>query len=238
VGFLAYCTPHGGSATAARPGVAPFDSARVRSDVAALRAQADFVVVHAHWGSMYVDDPPPRALDWASEAAGAGADVVVGHHPHVLQGIERRGRTLVMYSLGDLAFDPSAGDFRAEVGREKRREAGIFTVTFAGEAHGLRAHPTTQDDDFVPGAAEGAQGEAILARLRAMSETLGDARQRYARESGPDLLRYELQSLGHHLRSGRWDKVLRLLFSMRPRHVPLLWGALRGGRRARKAARA
>src|SRR5262249_34995048 len=145
VGVLAYATPHAGSAAPGRAGVAPFVSESVQADVRALRARADFVVVHAHWGSMYVDDPPPYVRDWAAQLAEAGVDAVVGHHPHVLQGIERRGRALVAYSLGDLAFDPSAGRFRAEVGREKRRQGGVATLALASGTHGLRFAPLSQD---------------------------------------------------------------------------------------------
>ena len=55
--------------------------------------------------------------------------------------------------------------------------------------------------------------------------------ERFARESAPRLLEYELESLGHYLRQGRWERVARLLGSVRPRHLPLLWQALRRRRR-------
>lgn len=232
VGMLAYATPHPGSAGPDRAGVAPFVPDSVRRDVRALRARADLVVVHAHWGSMYVDDPPPYVLDWAALLADLGVDLVVGHHPHVLQGIERRGRTLVAYSLGDLVFDPSAGRFRAEVGREKRRQGGVATAALAREAHGLRFAPLTQDDDFVPRAPDAAEARRIEDRLRAMSASLGQARDRFVTHSGPELVRYELQNLGEKLRRGHIGEAARLLLAVRPRHLPILWRYLtRGGRR-------
>jgi hypothetical protein len=58
-----------------------------------------------------------------------------------------------------------------------------------------------------------------------------DAREHFAREAAPRLLRYEIESLGQYLRQGRWDRAARLLGSVRPRHLPLLWQALRRRRR-------
>ncbi len=238
LGVLAYCTPGSGAASSRRPGVCAFDRERVREDLRALRPRVDWLVVHAHWGSMYVDDPPPRVLDWAALLEQEGADLVIGHHPHVLQGFERRGRMLVLYSLGDLAFDPSSGDFYAEVGRAKRRLGAVATVAFAREGAGIRFAPLAQEADFAPRLARGEEAALVLGRLRSLCETLPGARSRFASGSGPELLRYELQSLTHYLRRGRLDRVVRLLGSVRPRHLPILWGALRRGMRRDPALRA
>src|SRR5262249_46937342 len=157
---------------------------------------------------------------------------VVGHHPHVLQGIERRGRALVAYSLGDLAFDPSAGRFRAEVGREKRRQGGVATLALASGTHGLRFAPLSQDGDFVPRSPDPAEAQGILDRLRALSAGLAEGRERFARNSGPELVRYELQSLVDKLRRGHVGEAAKLLLAVRPRHLPILWSwVMRGGRR-------
>jgi hypothetical protein len=67
----------------------------------------------------------------------------------------------------------------------------------------------------------------------ALGAGLEDAEARFASDSAPQLLRYELASLGAHLRRGRLDKALRLVASLRPRHLPVLWQALRRGGRAR-----
>jgi poly-gamma-glutamate capsule biosynthesis protein CapA/YwtB (metallophosphatase superfamily) len=84
--------------------LALFDEHRVAEDIAALRAKADFVVVSYHGGSEYVDRPPGTVKRAFKIIADAGADVVVGHHPHYVQGIERYNRTLFFYSLGNFVF--------------------------------------------------------------------------------------------------------------------------------------
>ncbi len=77
---------------------------RVAADIAALKAEGRFVVACFHWGveGSYFPDGDQREL--ARHAIDRGADAVIGHHPHVLQGIEfYRGRPIA-YSLGNFAF--------------------------------------------------------------------------------------------------------------------------------------
>jgi len=85
--------------------VVPLDvESAVQATTAAAR-RADLVIVSVHWGIEYQTAPSPRQTFIASALAGAGAHLVIGHGPHVLQRIERIGRTLVAYSLGNLLFD-------------------------------------------------------------------------------------------------------------------------------------
>ena len=77
----------------------------VRADVQAVRDRADLVVVQLHAGTEYAADPSPDQVRFARAAIDAGADLVVGHHPHVTQTVERYKEGLIVYSLGDALFD-------------------------------------------------------------------------------------------------------------------------------------
>lgn len=93
----------------ARPGVAgiaPADGVLVAADVRAARRAADVVVVWFHWGVELERAPNARQRELARAALDAGAAVVLGAHPHVLQPVDRRGRTLVAWSLGNFVFAP------------------------------------------------------------------------------------------------------------------------------------
>ena len=68
------------------------------------RRQADFVVLMMHWGGQGSHLIIPRQRQLARAAAEAGCDVIVGMHPHVLQGIEYFGHVPVLYSIGNFAF--------------------------------------------------------------------------------------------------------------------------------------
>lgn len=79
--------------------------AEVANAVRDLRPKCDLLVVSFHWGVEGTTIPNGRQRHFANLAADAGADVVVGHGPHKVQPIDRIGKTLVAYSLGDFVFD-------------------------------------------------------------------------------------------------------------------------------------
>jgi len=106
--------------------------ATVQAGVGAVRDQVDIVVVLLHAGTEYAAEPSPDQVAVAHAAIDAGADLVVGHHPHVTQTVERYGGGLVVYSLGDALFDiprPAAmqGDLlRVHVTREGLTQAELW----------------------------------------------------------------------------------------------------------------
>ena len=67
--------------------------------------KADLVLVHVHWGQEYDNEPNDRQKDLAKAIADAGADVIIGAHPHVLEPIEVYNGTVIFYSLGNFVFD-------------------------------------------------------------------------------------------------------------------------------------
>jgi poly-gamma-glutamate capsule biosynthesis protein CapA/YwtB (metallophosphatase superfamily) len=75
------------------------------ADIAALRPQVDVLIVSCHWGLSGAPGPVAYQAALAETAASAGADLVFGHHPHVIQGAARVGGMPVFYSLGNFAFD-------------------------------------------------------------------------------------------------------------------------------------
>ncbi len=108
IAFLGYSDiePPSFYAGPATPGTAPAVPASIAHDVRAAHRDADLVVVWFHWGTEYDTVPTPRQRELAAAALRAGADLVLGAHTHVLQPIERRGRTLVAWSLGNFVFIP------------------------------------------------------------------------------------------------------------------------------------
>ena len=73
--------------------------------IKALRAECDFLVVFLHAGHEFTTAPSPRLRAAYRSLVAAGADAVIGHHPHVVQGAERYQDGLIAYSLGNLVFD-------------------------------------------------------------------------------------------------------------------------------------
>jgi hypothetical protein len=93
------------TATAAAPGLAWATVERVQADVAAIREAVDLVVVVLHSGYEYIDPPSPIQMELSRAAVDAGADLVIGHHAHILQGIEFYRGGVIVYGLGNFAFE-------------------------------------------------------------------------------------------------------------------------------------
>ena len=94
------------------PGAPGADEGQVLAAVKAARAECDLLVVSIHWGVEYATAPRPEDVDLAHKMLDAGASVIVGHHPHVLQPIETYktadGRnTVIFYSLGNFLSNQS-----------------------------------------------------------------------------------------------------------------------------------
>lgn len=78
--------------------------------VAEAKENSDFVVVYIHWGTENVEEPDWIQLEQAPALAEAGADLIIGDHPHCLQGIQYFGDTPVIYSLGNFFFNSRTMD--------------------------------------------------------------------------------------------------------------------------------
>jgi poly-gamma-glutamate synthesis protein (capsule biosynthesis protein) len=109
VAFVAFTgvIPDGWPATATNPGCATTtDRERVASTVKEARSRGDFAVVSFHWGIELATSPNEEQRRLAHLAVDSGADLVIGHHPHVVQGFEVYKNRLIAYSLGNYVFSP------------------------------------------------------------------------------------------------------------------------------------
>ena len=162
-GFLAYddiaAYYHAGIGNG---GSAPLDTATVGDDVRAAAARADVVVVLPHWGIEYVAEPSQRQREFAAAAVAAGADLVVGNHPHWVQGYETINGAFVAYALGNFVFDQ---DWSLET-----QQGALLRVTFSGDRMTDRAYtPIRIYDEYQPRLAPPAEATQIIERIERAS---------------------------------------------------------------------
>ncbi|MBC7246250.1 MAG: CapA family protein [Actinobacteria bacterium] len=138
--LLAFCdvAPASYGAGESTPGIACADPARVSEAVARAVAENPYVVVFLHWGEVGCAEVSPRQRELAELCAGAGADLVVGCHPHLVQGAEMVEGTPVFYSLGNLVFSP-----RSEEGKRGILLGCRFS---GGELAGVEIQPLLVED--------------------------------------------------------------------------------------------
>src|SRR5262245_10433854 len=99
IAFLAFTYAY--SAKKKRPGCCPCDLNFVQKQVSLVKHTVDLVIVSIHYGIEYVDYPGKHIISLFRGAVDAGASLVLGHHPHVVQGLEIYSNALICYSLGN-----------------------------------------------------------------------------------------------------------------------------------------
>lgn len=140
----------------------------VRDDIAKLRPKVDIVLVAFHWGAEKRTTPKDYQLALARASIEAGADAVIGHHPHVLQGIEIIDGKPVLYSLGNYAFGSASNAARdSALARFTVEEGGIRALEL------VPLHVHNKFVDYNPQVSTGAQLERTLEALESMSAALG-----------------------------------------------------------------
>ena len=188
VALVAFC--YGPPAGKSSPGVAPCNTKSMREGLSAARANADLVIAVLHDGLEYSDVPPSRTRARFRFLAENGADIVIGHHPHVLQGVEWYGDVPIAYSLGNLLFDSSLPHIterslaRMALGRyapeevrrdpEKFDRGAVLTVGFSGERKSVQWQPFRQDANLRPQLSTREVAAEDLRRLEELSAALID----------------------------------------------------------------
>lgn len=122
IGFLGY-------SFASQGGVPSHIKTQMSQAIETLRKEVDIVVVYYHWGMMYEYVPQKKHIEFAHYTIDHGADLVVGTHPHVIQGMETYKGKNIVYSLGNFCYGGSK--------KSKDYDSMIFQQTFSFEDNEL-----------------------------------------------------------------------------------------------------
>ena len=148
-------------------GLADVDDREVLAgQLATARQNCDLLFVSVHWGQEYKTEPEAENVELAHFLVDNGADVVFGHHPHVLQGIEVYKNCPIFYSAGNFVFDQKEGE---------RMASAVFSLTYS-ENYGWSIFakpiyiPRSRMGPVFP---EQQRAEKIAKRLTDLSTALG-----------------------------------------------------------------
>jgi len=196
---------------------APLDLETIEQDIGAMKERGSRVVISLHFGHEDIEYPPPECRRQARAIIGMGADAVLGHHPHVIQGIEVFEGGLIAYSMGNFVFDHA----------DPRRQSGLM-VRFGLDGDGLTRVeflPVAIGEDGRVAPAEGAEREEAIAHIRRLSGFLADGSsdRRFWNASGDSFLGTYGSSLCRTLNRRGIRGLLRLLLRARPKHLRILW---------------
>ncbi len=157
IAFLGYTpiAPAWLTSTSSAPAVAPFDEKLIKEDIAAaVTAGADIVAVLLHWGNEYETTHTPQQQALARTLIDSGATLVIGHHPHVVQGVERYKGGVIAYSLGNFVFDQNFSE-------DTRHGLLLKVVLHDGQISEVKEIPIRFSDSYQPYVVDGKAATAV-----------------------------------------------------------------------------
>ncbi|MGW8319647.1 MAG: CapA family protein [Candidatus Promineifilaceae bacterium] len=134
-------------------GLAWGEPAVIAADVTAAKQHSDLVIVVLHSGLEYIEEPSPQQVEAAEAAIDAGASLVIGHHAHLLQGIDFYNGGAIVYGLGNFAFEidgePATAILNVWLDRDGVRQVELVPalIQFGGQprlAESWEARPILQ----------------------------------------------------------------------------------------------
>lgn len=146
-------------------GTAPLKEEIIEEDVKKLRSLCDILVVSLHWGVEESNRVTDSQRELAHQIIDWGADIILGHHPHVLQGVELYNGKLIAYSLGNFIFDQND---------ENNKQSMILHIFLEeNEIKEVHAYPVYIVDKCQPQIPDGSLKEYIINKIARLSKSLG-----------------------------------------------------------------
>ena len=160
IAYLGYYTGDFNAASKDESGTNQAFKDRIAADLRALREQVDWTIVNFHWGAQLAETPAPWQIALAHFTIDNGADLIVGHHPKVLQGAQIYKDRAIAYSLGNFIVDE---------GSRSRYNTAVLKVLLKDSSMKVEFLPV-EVRDFQPQVVRGRRGRQILRQIEARSE--------------------------------------------------------------------
>ena len=173
--FLAYSDESTGGFNEAhdnRPGVAPLDIEFIKEDIRKNRELVNCMVVSLHWGEEFNHYPSPKQVTYARAIIDSGADIILGHHSHVLQGIERYKSGVIAYNLGSMMMSGPSGRYEYIL-QDNNRESAILSCEISKNGvAGITITPVWLNDELCPVICEDGRRDEIMETVDNLSSEI------------------------------------------------------------------
>lgn len=180
IAFFAYCDVIIDSPFYAginKRGIALLDLTLIKRDFAKYKNCVDIIIASLHWGTEHFSYPSPQQIKTAHTLVDWGASLIIGHHPHVIQSLERYRNAYIFYSLGNFLFSDIEWTWQNEKGeirnsrikrKRKNKESIIASATISKKGvESIQFIPCVINDNYQ---AEINYNSDILNRLNKLSE--------------------------------------------------------------------
>jgi len=159
-------------------GIAPLEYKYIIQDIAFIKENDEDckIITCFHWGEEMKNYPSPFQIDLARQLIEDGANIILGHHAHVIQGVEDYKDGVILYSLGNFCFPKVESPHIDGIGYDqlpKNRESFIFDCTISEDGiEGYDFTPIIINDNLQPEIASGNTKSNLLDRIRVLSQKL------------------------------------------------------------------
>ncbi len=169
VGILAYCDTY--IARKKRAGVAP--TKYIKQDILNLKKVADFIIVSIHQGMDISDCPLKSEIERMHQVIDWGANIILRHHAHVVQGVEEYNDGIILYSLGNFVFDYTIDPLWKDL--DMAKYAIIFRCNFIkNKIINYDIMPVSMNNLYQPNILQGSEKERYDAYLSEISSGIPD----------------------------------------------------------------
>ncbi len=139
----------------------------IENDIIAVQNNVDVVIVSLHWGDEFIQQPSLEEISIGRNLIDAGADLIIGHHPHVLRGIEKYKEGVIIYSLGNFVCDM--------VWDRRLRESLIFNCNITKQGiKNIELTPIFINENYQPELMDESSGKELLLKIWKISNELND----------------------------------------------------------------
>jgi len=203
-------------------------NSQVIGDIRRLRKEVDVVILMAHWGYEFVTVPPYNLTLEAQTFIEAGTDIIIGSHPHVLQGVQKYRNGFIFYSLGNFIFDSRA--------RRLKHTAILEVVSDKKNNISYKFIPFYINQFFQPKVGSSKQERYIRGEIEKSSQSLLSPNRKEALDDDKVYRKYEkyynaskLLVIMNHFIALREDRsVVRLIFKKGIGFLTIMWWRLKG----------
>ncbi len=168
------------------------DAERILDDVRAVRDSVDFVVTTLHWGDEFMEYPARYQVELARKLVDGGVDAVIGHHTHMVQGVESYNGGVIAYSLGNFVYD--------QWQRRLRRSMILDLKLSKGARPEFEIVPVMINRRHQPEIVDGPPGTALRNELEALTAKIGTVEpEAYDAELQRNYKRFRREVYAHYL---------------------------------------
>lgn len=149
-------------------GITWADIPTMEKEINDLKTKVDFVIVQFHWGVEYVYDPSQRQRELGQKAIDFGADLIIGNHPHWVQGVEIYKDKLITYAHGNFVFD--------QMWSQETREGVVGVYTFNDKyLEDVKFYPVIIEDYVQPRFANETEAKKILDAMKNSTKRISES---------------------------------------------------------------